>query len=670
MVKEMESIPETLLHSYRENVQQRLVLADWLEERGHVQGKLLALAHLQTQLRSRDPAWLVTKKEQQGILNPLAEHLARRWGVYLTEQEHGALLGVTVAVDSALWFHPDPEELFNELPLLCTWTLVVNRDSVADWGQMVRSPVFAKMVRLRICGGRPDESQWQCFWEHATLHQLQELQLAWLPLEHKALKAWVQCPHLNKLRSLTMRNAAIGAYELKSLSNSPWIGQLTHLDVSHNQLAEAGAKAIFTLPIKQLRHLALQYTQLRDKPLQLLENSGWLSSLQSLDVEQNFLTSGSLEALGSWDLPHLCSLQIGSNEIAFEQAPPFFQASWLPQLETLSLGWLNWRENSSDLLSQALFDKPPRLKSLNLERTKISPQAFRLLAECPGLAKLERLCLTHNAIGEEFLKAMAKPDCWRHLQQLSLADNVLTAKAVSHFQHATDWEQLTCLDLARNRLDDNAAEPLRDAPWFSNLKEFSLSGNRMTTQGVQKIFERGNQVALQTINVAYNRLKGDNVDWLQTLEQFADLRQLDVGNNPLSSGQLRYLLSSSVLDGIEQLGLARMVVNASFLKILADHPSICGLHVLDITGHKAANLGIALLAEAPSLKNLRRLILIEGNQGYQETIVRGQQSSWYQMTALVMAQSYLGLELVFAIKHSSPLVGYTEINHDSSFSRN
>lgn len=102
-------------------------------------------------------------------------------------------------------------------------------------------------------------------------------------------------PHLRSLRSLSLPYCRIGVFQsrehIDTMTQSPWLAQLEHLDLAYNRIDDEGLKLLLEgVSFSQLKTLDLRANELTSAAAESLANAPSLGQLTSLSVGENLLT--------------------------------------------------------------------------------------------------------------------------------------------------------------------------------------------------------------------------------------------------------------------------------------------------------------------------------------------------------------------------------------------
>jgi len=209
-----------------------------------------------------------------------------------------------------------------------------------------------------------------------------------------AMKAVAACPHLARVRRLTLTGAWLRNPDLTDFAPVSHLGNLQHLDVSHNQIGIRGATDLAVTRAPALRALNVsQNPPLKDGGIQAIAQADWLA-LEHLDASECGLGAAGVIGLVESALPgQLRSLQLSRN-------PAVTPAAWVR-------------------LARAAW---ARLERLDLSTPSVTDEVVVALAENSGLASLRVLHLGATALTARGAQAILGSPYLRELTRLRLPE--------------------------------------------------------------------------------------------------------------------------------------------------------------------------------------------------------------------------------------------------------
>jgi uncharacterized protein (TIGR02996 family) len=344
----------------------RLILADWLEERGDPRGEYVRLECALARMQPTHPRWQAAYTRRQEL-----------WQRHATE-----------------WVGPLP-----------------------GWAWDRRPPGLGRGL------GRLEVPVWEFLKAPKALAEteayawVEELVLSGMtPVRLGKLAA---SPNLEGPATVTLRQHELVAGELVTLLDSPRLARLTGLALSGKPLRDRGAMAIAVAPqLARLHTLDLSSNLIGAEGIAALAASPYLNNLTALDLFDNSAGPSGTEAVAS--SPHLgrlTSLSLGINRVGDSGAVPLASSPFLNRLEKLFLG-----ENQIGPAGAKALAASPNLSHLNLLRlysNHLGDEGAAALAASPALAQLVNLDLRSNRLGDQGAESLAASP---HLSRLAWLD--------------------------------------------------------------------------------------------------------------------------------------------------------------------------------------------------------------------------------------------------------
>jgi uncharacterized protein (TIGR02996 family) len=253
--------------------------------------------------------------------------------------------------------------------------------------------------------------------------------------------------------------------------------------------------------------------------------------------------------------------------------------SYLPRIRSLAIGGIARPE----VVGLSALARSPALAGLHeLRLSQCDHQAELLvsMARCPPLPALRSLDLSRNYFQAGGLRALAGAPMLATLHELDLSRSVAGTRGLRELLRSPHLGGLRKLDLAECGGDTAAARDLAAYPWRV-LEWLDLSMN--------------------SVGPVAGRLLGES-------PALRRLRYLDLGGTPWFGEEgARGLARSANLPELRVLDLAQCRLTRAGLAALAEAPWLPNLRGLTL-GDKPGVKGVRLLASAP-LSNLRKLAM-------------------------------------------------------------
>lgn len=230
---------------------------------------------------------------------------------------------------------------------------------------------------------------------------LADLSLPGASFRAARLAAW---PRLGNLSRLGLSGCHLLDEHPLSLAASDHLGGLRGLDLSNNEIGNAGAAALAAAGFGPLEYLSLKDNRLREAGLSALAGAAWAGSLRRLDLGGNLILDTGMHALlSSGSFAALESLDLNVTGIGRDTAFRVAEGG-LPRLHSLSLGG----NHLGDEPIIALANSPAlaNLTGLQLYACGMGEEAALALAESPYLTQLSFFEAHWNLIGERGKQAI------------------------------------------------------------------------------------------------------------------------------------------------------------------------------------------------------------------------------------------------------------------------
>ena len=130
-----------------------------------------------------------------------------------------------------------------------------------------------------------------------------------------------------------------------------------------------------------------------------------------------------------------------------------------------------------------------RLLTLDLEKNDLGDADLEALASSPHIVGLTTLLLWSNRVGDEGLDALSRAELAR-LVRLDLSHNTIGDKGVAALAASPLLGRLRLLDLTGNRVGDAGALALASSPHAAGLGWLDLTKNPIDAAGQQALRER------------------------------------------------------------------------------------------------------------------------------------------------------------------------------------
>jgi len=224
-----------------------------------------------------------------------------------------------------------------------------------------------------------------------------------------------------------------------------------------------------------------------------------------------------------------------------------------------------------------------RLRHLELHGDEPKAFALETLAGCPALAKVRSLDLSENALPDRALTSLARCPAWPSLERLNLYRGLYEAPGMRALASAPIARSLRSLNLSRcHTIKAAGLRALLRSEHLTGLRELNLAECQVGSRVIKDLF-------------AY---------------PWQGLERLDLSSNDLTAAGVRHVAGSLRMATVRSLNLGgNHHVNDDGAVALARSPHLGALVALDLGFWELRARGVRALAEAPWMKQMRRLEL-------------------------------------------------------------
>jgi uncharacterized protein (TIGR02996 family) len=366
----------------------RLIYADFLEdsgdpERAELVRVQIALARLPDEHPRRSD--LVNREAEL-----LAAHLPR-WTEHVRDLVAGPpqfRRGVldSVSVDTAV-FLARGEELFSRVPVRRLRLL----DDASLLPKLIHSPLLARVRELDLCDNELGNGGVDLLTRSPHLKHLEALDLGFNGVDDAGVVSLARSSSFPSLTALSLNdNGAITAEGLAALARSPFTAGLTELDVSGNDVGEAGVRAALDGPsFGRLHALHLGRNPIGDGGAVALARSPLLARMvaRSGRLELRGHSNGPVGAAGtaalaaSPALARCAALDLTGNDVGDAGLAALAASPHLPSLHMLGLARNKITDAGVVAVRTALPVLLARLRVLDLSENRLTNYGMGLLEE-------------------------------------------------------------------------------------------------------------------------------------------------------------------------------------------------------------------------------------------------------------------------------------------------
>lgn len=448
-----------------ENLDIRLVYADWLTGRGDPRGQFISLqCALAGQMVERE------RDRLAGAERSLRQLYGARWLA-----EVGLRPG---------------EGVFNRG---FVETVRVTADRLpAVTPHLTRIPI--RDLRIRNARG----AEVGDVLHRTARYRLRHLELTHCELADDQLDALASGEKLPEVSTLTLFSCGLSAAGMKRLTSGTLTRRLTDLSLWGNKFGDEGIDALCDGDWPVLQALTVAWTGMGEVGAMLIADAPWRGQLTSLDTCWN-------EELGGAGVRTLCEslsaiehLYLAGCRVDMDGVEAVCEAEFAGQLHTLNL-----RSNDSSSvvfpLERGDFDN---LCSLYVGQNELRSDDVDFL-DSDTFAKLERLGLEKNQIDEVGARALACNLWLGQLQMLDMGENPIGDRGVSHLLASQSLASITDLRLSSVGLTCTGAHTIANSVDASRLRRLELSCNEIADDGVLALCESQHLDSLERLNLQH-----------------------------------------------------------------------------------------------------------------------------------------------------------------------
>ena len=454
-------------------------------------------------------------------------------------------------------------------------------------------------------------------------------------IQTEDIKKMVTSLNLVNLDRLELHeNEFFGASSLEYLVQGNW-PKLSYLDLSFTEIDDAAIKVLTqgnwplleTLYLQsakitsigveaianqtkwpQLKSLNLSYNDITDEGIRILSQGNWLQ-LEILHLEGIKITSTGVEAIiDKW--PKLKLLNLSSNNIKDECFKILSRGNW-PLLETLNLD--NIDVSKKALIHFLVNSHWPNFKKITLPKY-FDENDLRLAYNFiqKDLSQVEDLELNNLQIAEAQIDLIINKNQNRfpRLKYLNLSDNDLST--IVGTISLMDCPLLEQLHLENTKLTLKRFESIvNQSKWLHHLKHLNLSNNEITDDGIS-LFALAEWPLLQELNLKNTKITQQGINSLVGKINLPHLRKIDISENDIFDEGLETLVLGD-WPLLEHLVFSKTQVTSKGTITLLENFKWPNLHQLRQSLYESPfdyNLPELILAMVPMDYNKRRSIMV------------------------------------------------------------
>jgi uncharacterized protein (TIGR02996 family) len=203
-------------------------------------------------------------------------------------------------------------------------------------------------------------------------------------------------------------------------------------------------------------------------------------------------------------LSHLRALKLVHATHRVYEGEEFFASPSLKRLRNFDGSGGLATDSIAELLSQPEWTG--RLRSLTLQRGRLTADGLRMLLQRGTTSRLRKLALSDNRLGSESSHVFWTADERPELKVLDLRGNELTNIAVVALAASPLVSHVRKLNLANNRVGLAGVEAILKSHWLRKLRWLNLDENHIDDSAAALLAEYADRMRLQRLSLRGNGL--------------------------------------------------------------------------------------------------------------------------------------------------------------------
>ena len=456
--------------------------------------------------------------------------------------------------------------------------------------------------------------------------------------------------HNTGLEELNLSGNNLGEGMLNIAKALQHLSSLKSLDVSNSNISNkvSGELSLAITANKHLEDLHLYDTNLQYSAIVILQSLTTISTLKTLNINNNQITEEAGEALASVILHNrgLEELHLSGNNLGEELLNIAKALQHISSLKSLDFSNNNISKNVFGELSLAITANK-YLEDLHLSNTNLQYSAIAMLQSLATISKLKKLNLNNNQITEKAAEALVSVILLNTgLEELYLSDNNLgegASKVVNAMLHITSLKilnfknnaipkkssnklgralklnkHLEMLWLNNNNLQSSAISILQSLSSISSLKYLNMNNNQITEEAGEALASvLLHNKGLEELHLSGNNLGEGVIIVAKALQNISSLKSLNLGNNNIpkeGSGELAHAFKLN--KHLQKLWLYDSNLKSSAKVILQSLGTISTLKLINLESNEITEeAGEALASVILHNTGLEELDISSNNLG-------------------------------------------------------
>ncbi|MDD9334477.1 MAG: hypothetical protein PV347_00250 [Rickettsiaceae bacterium] len=308
---------------------------------------------------------------------------------------------------------------------------------------------------------------------------------------------------------LKLADTDISCEDLQLLIQSGVLNDITELDLSNNQLADGDMSVIpFNKQLlSKLTVLDLHNNCMENNDVKVIVKSNLAQQLTKLDLSGNEIKDAGAEYIAKADFENLTELNLASNSIGDEGSTAILTYGGLLNLEALDLSFNAITDQAMEDIKEyynARYGLLDRLQELYIGANYITGEGVINLVNIDDCFENLHTLSFDNAgcenefIGDKGVEAIVNSEGFSDLTHLLFAVQRITDMGAECIAESRNLGNLKVLDIQGNNIHDEGMEDIITSKNLPELEELCFAGNDISPIMVMKVKKWGVDKGIET----------------------------------------------------------------------------------------------------------------------------------------------------------------------------